>query len=92
MMTVFTKLTLPEMLVETETIAEDAQRAFGRLNVQQLNWKPESYSTSIGFHLWHLGMMERRIHSPIREACGADWFWFGDREEEMNVIARKASA
>ena len=25
------------------------------LNDEQLNWKPEGYSTSIGFHLWHLG-------------------------------------
>lgn len=24
------------------------------LNDQQLRWKPEGYSTSIGFHLWHL--------------------------------------
>jgi len=24
------------------------------LNDEQLNWKPEGYSTSIGFHLWHL--------------------------------------
>ena len=24
------------------------------LNNDQLNWKPDGYSTSIGFHLWHL--------------------------------------
>jgi hypothetical protein len=24
------------------------------LNDEQLNWKPDGYSTSIGFHLWHL--------------------------------------
>jgi DinB family protein len=24
------------------------------LNDEQLKWKPEGYSTSIGFHLWHL--------------------------------------
>src|SRR5690349_23576673 len=24
------------------------------LNDAQLSWKPEGYSTSIGFHLWHL--------------------------------------
>lgn len=24
------------------------------LNDEQLSWKPEGYSTSIGFHLWHL--------------------------------------
>jgi hypothetical protein len=29
------------------TFAED-------LSDEQLNWKPEGYSTSIGFHLWHL--------------------------------------
>ncbi len=26
----------------------------GELNDQQLRWKPDGYSTSIGFHLWHL--------------------------------------
>src|SRR5215217_6135550 len=25
------------------------------LNDEQLSWKPDGYSTSIGFHLWHLG-------------------------------------
>jgi hypothetical protein len=24
------------------------------LNDEQLNWKPDGYSTSVGFHLWHL--------------------------------------
>lgn len=32
MITAFTKLSLSEMLVETEAIAADAQRAFGHLN------------------------------------------------------------
>jgi hypothetical protein len=141
------------------------------LNDEQLNWKPEGYSTSIGFHLWHLAResdylkaailnhypqigselgdgieiwqkellaqkwgfpdalhetvgtglsddiaatlpipkkdellgylrssyetIERvanpaRIHSPVREACGANRFWFGYRAE-VNVIARRVS-
>ena len=24
------------------------------LSDEQIRWKPENYSTSIGFHLWHL--------------------------------------
>jgi hypothetical protein len=36
----------------------------------------------------HDGVFERvadpvRIHSPIREACGADRFWFGYGEKEI---------
>jgi hypothetical protein len=35
------------------------------LNDQQLNWKPEGYSTSIGFHLWHLARESDYLKAAI---------------------------
>jgi len=35
------------------------------LNDEQLNWKPEGYSTSIGFHLWHLARESDYLKSAV---------------------------
>jgi hypothetical protein len=35
------------------------------LNDDQLNWKPEGYSTSIGFHLWHLARESDYLKAAI---------------------------
>lgn len=35
------------------------------LDDDQLNWKPEGYSTSIGFHLWHLGRESDYLQAAI---------------------------
>lgn len=35
------------------------------LDDQQLYWKPESYSTSIGFHLWHLARESDYLRATI---------------------------
>ena len=35
------------------------------LNEEQLNWKPEGYSTSIGFHLWHLARESDYLKAAI---------------------------
>jgi len=32
---------------------------------EQLNWKPEGYSTSIGFHLWHLARESDYLKAAI---------------------------
>jgi hypothetical protein len=37
------------------------------LNDEQLNWKPEGYSTSIGFHLWHLARESDYLKAAILE-------------------------
>jgi len=51
------------------------------LNDEQLNWKPEGYSTSIGFHLWHLGRESDYLKATILQhypQIGSD---FGDANE-----------
>ena len=35
------------------------------LNDEQLHWKPEGYSTSIGFHLWHLARESDYLKAAI---------------------------
>jgi hypothetical protein len=35
------------------------------LNDDQLNWKPDGYSTSIGFHLWHLARESDYLKAAI---------------------------
>ena len=35
------------------------------LSEEQLNWKPEGYSTSIGFHLWHLARESDYLKAAI---------------------------
>ena len=35
------------------------------LNEEQLHWKPEGYSTSIGFHLWHLARESDYLKAAI---------------------------
>jgi DinB family protein len=37
----------------------------GELTDDQLNWKPEGYSTSIGFHLWHLARESDYLKAAI---------------------------
>jgi hypothetical protein len=37
------------------------------LNDVQLNWKPQGYSTSIGFHLWHLARESDYLKAAIME-------------------------
>ena len=51
------------------------------LNDEQLNWKPEGYSTSIGFHLWHLGRESDYLKAALLQhypLVGSD---FGDGNE-----------
>ncbi len=51
------------------------------LNDEQLNWKPEGYSTSIGFHLWHLGRESDYLKAALLQhypLIGSD---FGDGNE-----------
>jgi hypothetical protein len=48
------KLSLSEILSEAEAISKDAQVIFGQLNAEQINWKPNIESWSIGQCFDHL--------------------------------------
>ncbi|MGE5642473.1 MAG: DinB family protein, partial [Byssovorax cruenta] len=47
-------LALYDVLQSFQDIHRVVINLAGELNDEQLRWKPEGYSTSIGFHLWHL--------------------------------------
>jgi hypothetical protein len=68
MITDFTKLTLPEILAETEAIAADANRAFGGLNARQLNWKPAADAWSVAQCLEHLMAANHEMFPIMDEA------------------------
>lgn len=45
---------MSEIISELEKISEDAQKTFGALSAQQINWKPSAESWSIGQCFEHL--------------------------------------
>ena len=61
------------------------------LNNEQLNWKPEGYSTSIGFHLWHLGRESDYLKAAILHHNPKFVPEFGDGKEiwEKESLAQK---
>jgi hypothetical protein len=48
------KLSLSQILSKAEAISKDAQVIFGQLNAEQVNWKPNAESWSIGQCFDHL--------------------------------------
>jgi hypothetical protein len=61
------------------------------LNDEQLNWKPEGYSTSIGFHLWHLGRESDYLKAAILYHNPQFVPEFGDGKEiwDKEALAQK---
>jgi hypothetical protein len=61
------------------------------LNDEQLNWKPNGYSTSIGFHLWHLARESDYLKAAILNHYPGFIPEFGDGKEiwETESLAQK---
>jgi DinB superfamily len=61
------------------------------LSDEQLNWKPEGYSTSIGFHLWHLARESDYLKAAILYHNPQFVPEFGDGKEiwEKEGLAQK---
>lgn len=57
----------------------------------QLNWKPEGYSTSIGFHLWHLARESDYLKAAILHHTPQFVPEFGDGKEiwEKEALAQR---
>jgi hypothetical protein len=51
------------------------------LTDEQLNWKPEGYSTSIGFHLWHLARESDYLKAALLQHNPQFIPEFGDGKE-----------
>jgi hypothetical protein len=61
------------------------------LSDEQLHWKPEGYSTSIGFHLWHLARESDYLKAAILHHYPQVVTEFEDSQEiwEKESLARK---
>jgi hypothetical protein len=61
------------------------------LNDEQLNWKPKGYSTSIGFHLWHLARESDYLKAAILRHNPQFAPEFGDGKQiwEKESLAQK---
>jgi hypothetical protein len=61
------------------------------LNDDQLNWKPEGYSTSIGFHLWHLARESDYLKAALLQHFPQVVAGFDDSKEiwEKESLAQK---
>jgi len=61
------------------------------LDDDQLNWKPAGYSTSIGFHLWHLARESDYLKTAILEHYPQIGLDFADAKEiwAKENLARK---
>ena len=61
------------------------------LNDEQLSWRPEGYSTSIGFHLWHLARESDYLKAAILHHTPQLVPEFGDGKEiwEKESLAGK---
>lgn len=63
---------------EAESIAEQVERTFGGLNAEQLNWKPDEASWSIGQCLEHLIITNKLEFPAIEKAFSGNYknpFW-----------------
>jgi hypothetical protein len=56
---------LYDVLYNFKEIHKVVIRLADDLTDEQLNWKPEGYSTSIGFHLWHLARESDHLKAAI---------------------------
>jgi hypothetical protein len=63
----------------------------GELNDEQLRWKPEGYSTSIGFHLWHLARESDYLKAAILQHYPQIGSEFGEGIEiwQKEALAQK---
>jgi hypothetical protein len=64
----YTQLTLPQIFNEADAIGRDVQSTFGRLNAEQLNWKPSADSWSVAQCLDHLMSANREMLPAFDEA------------------------
>ncbi len=78
MATPFTSLSLTDIGGEFTAMARDAQSAFGHLDAQQLNWRPDATSWSVAQCFEHLLSVNRAMFQVLDTAVagsGAKSFW-----------------
>ena len=86
-----TTLALYDVLHSFKDIHKVVLELTDDLSEEQLNWKPEGYSTSIGFHLWHLARESDYLKAAILYHNPQFIPEFGDGKEiwEKEALAQK---
>jgi hypothetical protein len=74
-------LALYDVLQSFQDIHRVVINLAGELNDEQLRWKPEGYSTSIGFHLWHLARESDYLKAALLQNYSALDPEFGERTQ-----------
>jgi hypothetical protein len=72
---------LYDVLDSFKDIHQVVLRLSESLDDEQLHWKPEGYSTSIGFHLWHLARESDYLKAAILKHYPQIGNDFGDGKE-----------
>jgi hypothetical protein len=67
-----TKLSLSEILSQAEAISKSARATFGQLNVEQINWKPNIESWSVGQCFDHLITANRGFFPQFDQIIGGE--------------------
>lgn len=82
---------LYDVLHHFKTIHKVVLNLAESLDDEQLNWKPEGYSTSIGFHLWHLARESDYLKAALLQHNPVFVPEFGDGKEiwETQALAHK---
>ena len=64
----YTTLSLAQVQVGLEAMAADVPASFGRLDVRQLNWRPDATKWSVAQCLEHLLAANRLMSQAARQA------------------------
>jgi hypothetical protein len=67
----YTRLSLLEVTRELEGLARDVESTFGRLDAQQLNWKPDATRWSVAQCFEHLLIADRLMLQSAEDALRA---------------------
>lgn len=61
---------MKKLISELETVSADAQKTFGKLSPEQLNWRPSAESWSIGQCFEHLIRANELFYDKLEEIAG----------------------
>lgn len=77
---------LPSLIDEAQAIAEEAEKTFGHLSTEQLNWKPNADRWSVAQCFDHLIVINRGYFPRIREI--ADGKYEPSIKERLPLLPR----
>jgi len=64
------KFDFSKLIAEAETVSENVKSTFGKLSIEQINWKPNAESWSVGQCFEHLIITNELYFPNIKKAAG----------------------